>query len=505
MTSANTAAGVAMAQPPRTPGTGMGGDAIPGLAEAKPVHARWAEANGDFLEHAARHPEFRARASFASMYEVEWIRKLRLQPWPLFVDSARRRELEAAALGVDRLLKDTLARLFANDPADVAAFYAAANPRADENFATFTPDADVVAMLLEEPNGVEAAPSRGDYIETAEGLKLVEYNAGSFLGGLQVDAVGELCLAAAPTARFLAERGLRARPPGVVRAFFRHVVDVTARSGVWRGGDLNLAMLALPNEPAQAALHSPALYEREYRRALEEGGIAPSGRVLVCGVGDLVEEEGGLSAHGHRLHAVAEFHDGTDDERLAFRCFKMGRVNLFSGAIGLLMSDKRILALISEHADTDQFTGAEREVIRRHIPWTRFVRRGRVVREGRGIRIPDDLPAHREALVLKKASSIGGRCVHVGKFRTDAEWRAVIERALADGDWVVQEYLEMVPYCFQQGAEGAGRHDMVWGLFVFGDHFGGAFLRMQPAGGAGGLVNTNQGAEVGVLLNLDEG
>ncbi|HVG44432.1 MAG TPA: hypothetical protein VM890_06855 [Longimicrobium sp.] len=503
MTPPTLAAGMEAELLSRVAHPGPGGDAIPGLAEAKPAHARWAEANGDFLEYAASHPECLDRASYASMYGVEWIRKLRLQPWPLFVDGTRRRELEAVARGVDRLMKDTLGRFFLNDPAEVAAFYAADEPRADESFGTFTPDADVVAMLLEEPDGVDAAPSRGDYLETAEGLKLVEYNAGSGLGGLQADAVGDLCLAAAPTARFLAERGLRARPPGTLRAFFRHMIDDTVRSGAWPGGDLNLAMMVRPNTPERIALHSPALYEREYRRALEEGGLA--GRVLLCGPGDLVEEDGFLAVDGHRLHALAEFYEGAvHPTSVPFRYFKMGRLNLFSGHIGWLLSDKRNLALLSTYADTDLFTDAERELIHRHIPWTRRVQRGGAGHGGRGIRVPDDLAARREELVLKKASSIGGRHVHVGKFRTDAEWARVIARALHDGDWIVQEYLEMVPYCFQQGARGAGRHDMVWGLFVFGGHFGGAFLRMQPVGDASGLVNTNHGAEVGVLLNLDE-
>ncbi|HVG44433.1 MAG TPA: hypothetical protein VM890_06860, partial [Longimicrobium sp.] len=175
MTSPNPAAGLEAELPPRVahPGPGGGEEAIPGLAEAKPVHARWAEANADFLEYAARHPECLDRASFASMYDAKWLRKLSLQPWPLFVDGARRRELEAVARGVDRLMKDTLARFYLNDPAEIAAFYAADDPQGDGEFATFTPDADVVAMLLEEPDGVDAAPSRGDYLETAEGLKLV--------------------------------------------------------------------------------------------------------------------------------------------------------------------------------------------------------------------------------------------------------------------------------------------------------------------------------------------
>jgi hypothetical protein len=493
----------AVAEPHAHADPGQGGGTVQGLAEAKPVHARWAAANGDYLEYAASHPECQSRASFASMYAEEWLGRLSLQPWPLFVDGARRRELEAVARGIDRLMKDFLARFFLNDPAEIAAFYAVTDP----DFTTFVADEDLVSILLEEPDGVEAAPSRGDYIETAEGLKLVEYNAGSSLGGIQVDAVGERVLAAAPTARFLAERGLRASPPGTLRAFFRHVVEDTARRGLWRGGDFNLGMIVRPNEPRQVALHSPGLYEREFRRVLEEGGIASSGRVLVCGADELEEEEeGGLTLHGHRVHALAEFHDGSrvDDLRLPFRSFKMGRVNLFSGSVGWLMGDKRNLALVSEYADTDEFTAAERELIHRHVPWTRLVRRGVATRAGRRIRIPDDLPERRGELVLKKASSVGGRHVHVGRFRTDAEWRAVIERALHEGDWIVQEYLEMVPYCFQRGAEGAGPHDMVWGLFVFGGHFGGAFLRMQPAGGADGLVNTQQGAEVGVLLNLDE-
>jgi hypothetical protein len=227
--------------------------------------------------------------------------------------------------------------------------------------------------------------------------------------------------------------------------------------------------------------------------------------VLLCGPEELVEEDGGLSVDGHPLHALAEYYEGSvEATRLPFRIFKTGRLNLFSGHVSWLLSDKRNLALVSEYADTDEFTAAERELIHRHVPWTRRVQRGSATRGGRGIRIPDDLPERREELVLKKASSIGGRHVHVGKFRTADEWARVIERALHDGDWIVQEYLQTVPYCFQTGAHGAGPHDMVWGLFVFGDHYGGAFLRMQPAGDASGLVNTNHGAEVGVLLNLDE-
>ncbi len=474
-----------------------------GLVEAKPVHERWARANGEYLEFVARNPEYQARASFQSIYQVDWLRKLSIQPWPLFVDPGRRLELETVALGVDAVVRGAVERfLLESDPADVSAFYAADNSHADSDWQTFTPDEFLVDILLEEPNGLRAAPSRGDYIEDREGLKLMEFNVGGSLGGLQADAIGDLYVASAPTARFLAERGCRARPPGTLRAMFRHVVEDTVRLGVWDGGELNVAMMVRPNEPDQMALHSEELYNREYRLALEEGGIAPSGRVLLCGPEDLVQEDGWLAVDGHRVHALMEQHDGSGDVKVAFRYFKTGRLNLFSGPLGWLMSDKRNLTLVSARADSDDFTAAEREVIRRHIPWTRRVLPGRTTLRGRPFRIPDDLPDRREDLVLKKGSSACGRHVQVGRFLTDAPWREAIARAVRERDWVVQEYLETVPYCFQGRSGGPGRHDMVWGLFVFGRHYGGAFLRMQPEGGGTGQVNTHQGAECGVLLDL---
>ena len=166
------------------------------------------------------------------------------------------------------------------------------------------------------------------------------------------------------------------------------------------------------------------------------------------------------------------------------------------------MCDKRNLALVSANGDSAEFTAAEREIIRRHAPWTRRVLPGATIFRGRPFRLPEDHPVRREELVLKKGSSASGRHVHVGRFRTPDEWNRAIARALVERDWVVQEYLETVPYCFYDAAGGPGRHDLVWGRFVFGRHYGGAFLRMQATSAGTGRVNTGQGAEVGVLLDL---
>ena len=250
-------------------------------------------------------------------------------------------------------------------------------------------------------------------------------------------------------------------------------------------------------------MHSAEAYTRHLREALEACGVAAEGRVLLCAYDELVPERGALALEGHRVHAIVEQHDGSGDVRAAFRAFKTGQVNLFSGPIAWLLNDKRNLALLSEHAGSGDFTAAERELIERHLPWTRRVAPGRTTFRRRPFRVPDDLVEHREEMVLKKASSVGGAFVVVGRYRTPAQWAQAVGRAVWEEDWVVQAYQESVPYCFQSGAE-AVRHEMVWGLFTFGDRFGGAFLRMAPAGRADGRVNGAQGAEVGVVLEVEE-
>jgi hypothetical protein len=465
------------------------------LSDALPVHARWSEVNREFLEFVERNPACLDRSSFASLYQDPSLRKFSIQPWPFFVGSGQRREMGEVALGMDRLVKGAIQRFLRNDPKAVSRFY-----RTTDDPDGLSPM--MVMLLAAEPNGIASAPSRADYIETAEGLRMIEYNGGGVLGGLQTDAVGRLHLASAPTARFLRERDRRVRAPEVLPLLFRHVVEDTLRLGAWREGDFNVAMVVRPIEPDRLAMHSAEAYTRILRQALDACGVAAGGRVLLCGYDELVEDRGFIALEGHRVHAVVEQHDGQGDVRAVFRAFKSGRVNLFSGPITFLLNDKRNLVLLSDHAGSSDFTAAERALIERHLPWTRSVLPGRTAFRGRMLRIPDDLVEHREALVLKKASSIGGAFVVVGRYRTPGQWTEAVARAVRDEDWVVQEYQESVPYCFQSGSA-AVRHDMVWGLFTFGNRFGGAFLRLAPAGRADGRVNGSQGAEVGAVLEVE--
>jgi hypothetical protein len=478
---------------------------MPSLTEAMPVHARWSDVNREFLEFVERNPEYLDRATFATLGEDPTYRKFTLQPWPLFIGPEQVREMEEVVVGIDRLVKSTLTRFLRSGPARIMEYYRseALDEMDESEFIALEFSEELLALLLQEPTGIQGAISRGDYIETADGLKCIEFNCGSFLGGLSAHGVGERYRASPAVRRFLAERGHATREPRTLRALFRHLLEDTARMGAWKEGEFNVAMLVRPHDEAQVALHDPELYQRQLDAALAEDGRSPGGHVLLCAAEDFADTDGVLTLFGHPVHAVVEQHDGRGDMRMVFWFFKQGRVNLYSGPVSALLLDKRNLAMISENAESDEYTEAERELIAKHVPWTRRLLPAETTFRGRPLRIPEDVLERRGEFVLKKATSLGGTQVHVGRFRTDDEWRDVVARALRQNDWVVQEYLETVRYCLQSGDSGVAPFDLVWGLFAFGDHFGGALMRMQPQGGGKGVVNTRQGAEVGALLELD--
>jgi hypothetical protein len=452
--------------------------------------AVWSRANRVFREYAERNADCRKRASFESIVRGNPLKTSSPQPWPLFIDREAAGELARIGLGLDRLVKSVPQRFFGNDAGRLAAFYGAATREQAE-------------LVLGEPNGIAQAISRGDFLHGRDGLQCLELNSGGFVGGWQLNALEGLYLGCPAIARFLAEQGLRACHRNTTRLMFRHIIRGTLQAGVWKGGALNLAMLVLPHLPDRVASHSSERYNRDYRAALAEERPGLPGQVLLCGYADLAEDSGGLTFQGERVHAVLEQHDGSFDPR-GFRHFKAGTVNFYSGPITRLLSDKRNLALLSERAGSQDFSAGERELLTRHLPWTRLVRDTGTVHDGRQVRLPALLAANRERFVLKKASSLAGHDVHLGNSLPQARWEDLLRQALADPDWIVQELVESMPYLFLDPQGNVVRHDLVWGLFAFGDTFGGAFLRLQPSD-IRGVINVASGAEIGLLLEVEAG
>src|SRR5262249_34328868 len=102
---------------------------------------------------------------------------------------------------------------------------------------------------------------------------------------------------------------------------------------------------------------------------------------------------------------------------------------------------KAFFAILSDESRAHLFSPREREIIRRHVPWTAVAREGRVTRDGRRIDLIPHLRGHRDQFVLKPNDEYGGTGVTLGWETSESDWDAAIARAIAEAErgWVAQE------------------------------------------------------------------
>lgn len=455
--------------------------------ESLRTHARLAEANRQLLESVEGHPELLERARFASLERNLDLLGYRLQPWPLFVDAAAVSEIGAMMAGLTRLLKSVPERFFGNDPEILADYYGQ-----DEK------TAKLCATLFGQPGFLDTLLARGDFLENASGFQCMEVNLSSNLGGWQSLIWETLYLEAPPLAAFLRDSGLRVAARDTIRVLIEHVVEHALRKDLGHGGELNLLFALTADELDRLVLRD--MVSQVYSRYLREThGL--EGQVLVARFEELESRSDELYLGDCRAHIVIEQYRGWVPRPVLFASLS-GNALLINGTVTRILDDRRNLALLSEHQDSEYFADEERALIRRFVPWTRVVTSDFTDYAGARSPLPALLAGRQEDLVLKHVFSMGGEQVRIGAAMPRQAWEAAVEQALAEeGRWIAQELIHPVRYWRQTGASGCAPHDLVWGLFTFGDRYGGGFLRMKRSG-TPALVNSAQGAEESIIFEI---
>ncbi|HKW35426.1 MAG TPA: circularly permuted type 2 ATP-grasp protein [Candidatus Acidoferrum sp.] len=118
---------------------------------------------------------------------------------------------------------------------------------------------------------------------------------------------------------------------------------------------------------------------------------------------------------------------------------------------------KAFFGVLTDEQNGALFSLSERELIRKHIPWTRVVADVQTAHYGEHVELLAFVRKERENLVLKPSDEYGGSGVTLGWETSEAAWDEAIERALTakNGAWIVQERIpirrEVFPYIVQRG------------------------------------------------------
>jgi uncharacterized circularly permuted ATP-grasp superfamily protein len=156
---------------------------------------------------------------------------------------------------------------------------------------------------------------------------------------------------------------------------------------------------------------------------------------------------------------------------------------------------KAFFAVLTDERNSNLFSAAELEIIRRHVPWTRLVEDVRTTRDGKTIQLLEYARANRENFVLKPNDEYGGTGVTLGWETTPSAWEAAINKTLEKPEkaWVLQERIsvrrETFPYVDPKG--GVVMRDMLvdFAPYLFRGRLAGYLTRLS----ATGLANVTSG------------
>jgi hypothetical protein len=454
------------------------------------AHRQLSNCSVKFLEYVEQEPELLKRSGFKVLDEMAEVGKL--QSWPTFINQHTKDRMKDAGTKVFDLIRLIPGRIFQDDVYKMSEYYQL--------------PAEIVKIQLDGTNAghLENILARADFFFSPSGLKCLEYNVSANLGGMQVSYWEPMYANFPVISKFLNKYNVKIIYKNVLSLLLGHLLKNALNIFPTSESEINIAVAFPGGKQSMKGLEVQSRYmDKVYRELLHCKPGHIEGEVIFCDYPDLKIADGFLFHKHKKIHVLMEMYHGVVFEEI-MAVFKKGNLCLFNGPVTKLLSNKLNLALLSEHEHSDKFSPAERDIIKKYIPWTRRITGGVVTYENRKVKLEDFIFSNKEKMVIKPPMGMSGSDIYIGKNTPAAAWQKVVERAFNDKNWLLQEYIDSFSYLYQTGENGCAEHKAVWGIFIFGSQYAGGWVRVLHAGNKSGVINSIQGAEETVVIEVDE-
>jgi len=359
-------------------------------------------------------------------------------------------------------------------------------------------DAQVSAVLRSRGTSV-TKQSRADLYLDATGFKLLEFNMGSALGGIDQSDMARALLDQPVLAEFAQAHRLT-----YVDTMREQVNNMLVESGFERGSRPTLATVDWP-----ASYETLEPYMRHFAVRLDEMGIDAH----VGHIGQLEVRDGGVWLGGVKIDIIQRLFMlediGDDQDALALMepvldAAARGEVKIFTPLDSEMFASKSALAMLSDEANRKHFDAQTLASLDRILPWTRMVRSEPVTLEdGSQVELIDYVLSHQADLVLKPTQLHGGEGVLLGwRADTSAEQWEERVRAAVDGAWVVQRRIRPEVEYFPMPDGDPVPWLVNWGVFTVVNGYGGVFARANTVESDLEVIRLKGGASVGCCLHV---
>ena len=212
---------------------------------------------------------------------------------------------------------------------------------------------------------------------------------------------------------------------------------------------------------------------------------------------DCTFENGSLMVEGapvelvYRRGATTWWISHAKEYTALWNAYKAGAICMANPLNSKLAGKKSLMAVLQSDAMKDKLTEEEKDIVRKHIPWTRIVIDEKTTYDGKPVNLLDFLRENRAGMVLKPVGLFGGKNVAIGHEMSDREWQEVLETAVKER-YVAQEYIPIpeisLPVYDQNGPRFENKKVNI-NFFAFNGVYAGGMARVSDSS----IINISAG------------
>jgi hypothetical protein len=388
----------------------------------------------------------------------------RMMPRPFFIEEQEIRSSAHDLTEIFDLLVALPARLFGGDMAKYCEHLGIGSRQA--------------ALMQRISTGRPVLFGRSDLYHDGASLRLLEFNLGSQVGGIDQAQVPPALLAVPSFRAFAEQHGLGYVHTGqqIARAIRSAAEPVTGCA------DPAVALLEANGYLAQ---FMPLM--RSFQEILQGCGID----IRLGELGQVEEKKGKLYLDGAPVDVVLRYFSvdqiyadpqGEETVEPVLRAHELGGTILLTTLDSFLFSSKGCLTLLSDPRWRAALSADETALVDRFLPWTRNLADGLTDANGQEVDLIEYCRANREGLLLKPRNEFGGHGIIVGWDTSDRDWKEAL-LSCRSRSYIVQE--RVIPRHEVAVDPDTGQtQDWVacWSIFLTPDGYAGSHIRALPAG-----------------------
>lgn len=376
-------------------------------------------------------------------------------------------------------------RVFNNDYKAMLEYQGYKEEDADYLYKLCTPSLLSQAKLLARP----------DFLPTPEGLKVVEMNVASAIGGIgNTDRHAEVFFRT-NLANAMQKEGINISFSPMAKNWADFLYKHSPNIGVKANP---VVMMGLLSEEELDINNFNSFVTYEVLHFLRMNGF----KVMTAPISKFDFRHDGVYYKDSKIDIVLTsfiFIEARDAGMLdicetLLENHEAGKVIFYGGATSTIFDHKVNLAILSSDEFAEYFTDEEKEKINKYIPRTEKLTTSNA----------NDAIKNKNGLVLKNCISFGGQEVFIGKNCSENEWEGTVKRAARSRDtYIVQRLVDPVFKRLVMEPDGGHYYDMCIGGCYF-DGFAGIFIReKQSLENESSIINCSSGAKLSMGFYCD--